>query len=431
MAARADPGGDLQDIVTPRRQRIHSRAADVLAARPSSRPFDIANHLFGAGTLRGGGAGLPPGAERPSDRRRSARQRPARAGPAPRRRSAAERGDRLPDRPRLRARGRARPAEGLLREGVEGAGGARRAASRGPATGSSSAAACGSARDPTSPGSSTNALATCSRPRGHPASWRWPTSGSPDCTRSSSTTRAASAPLDGGRDRRGAGADFERVYGLSFLALGYLDSGKHERGLRDHGRLLQGGVGEGLLAGRPERHLERHLVADPHDPGGLEERLERFASMPHTALVAGSQASCGSYVERVRGDLSCGPRRGRARPQPLRALRLHEDGLACRVQLAEVLDRARARTTRRAVLPAGLDEDRAPGHRLRRRRADPPELANSELPTRSRWRGEIADARRQPRPVPGADRDRGRGADRRRRARRGPRARRTRHRRPR
>jgi class 3 adenylate cyclase len=39
------------DIVTPRRQAIHARAADVLAAREGTAPVDLAHHLLGAGRL--------------------------------------------------------------------------------------------------------------------------------------------------------------------------------------------------------------------------------------------------------------------------------------------------------------------------------------------------------------------------------------------
>ena len=37
-----------EEIVTPRRQAIHSRAADVLAGNEETRPVDLANHLLGA-----------------------------------------------------------------------------------------------------------------------------------------------------------------------------------------------------------------------------------------------------------------------------------------------------------------------------------------------------------------------------------------------
>jgi len=37
------------DTVTPRRQAIHARAADVLSARDATRPVDLAHHLLGAG----------------------------------------------------------------------------------------------------------------------------------------------------------------------------------------------------------------------------------------------------------------------------------------------------------------------------------------------------------------------------------------------
>src|SRR5204863_1578933 len=37
------------DTVTPRRQAIHARAADVLSSRESTAPVDLAHHLLGAG----------------------------------------------------------------------------------------------------------------------------------------------------------------------------------------------------------------------------------------------------------------------------------------------------------------------------------------------------------------------------------------------
>jgi adenylate cyclase len=148
-----------------------------------------------------------------------------------------------------------------------------------------------------------------------------------------------------------AGADFERIYGLSFLALGYLDSGKHVEGFeimdlcyRDASTKGYWQVAQNVTWNDIWSRI--HMLQD-----GLEERLERFATMPHTALVAGSQASSRSYVERVRGDLHA------ARADADLALSLYERYdytkmvWRCRVQLAEVLIELGQHDEAHAVLP--------------------------------------------------------------------------------
>jgi class 3 adenylate cyclase len=148
-----------------------------------------------------------------------------------------------------------------------------------------------------------------------------------------------------------AGADYERVYGLSFLALGYLDSGQHTEGFEIMDRCYREATAKGYWQVAQnvtwnDIWSRIHLLQ-----GELEERLERFEGMPHMALVAGSKASCSSYVRKVRGDLHG------ARADAELALSLYERfGYSkmvwrCRVQLAEVLVELGVYGEARAVLP--------------------------------------------------------------------------------
>jgi class 3 adenylate cyclase len=148
-----------------------------------------------------------------------------------------------------------------------------------------------------------------------------------------------------------AEADYERVYGLSFLALGYLDSGKHSEGFEIMDLCYREAAAKGYWQ-VTQNVTWNDIWSRIHMlQGGLVERLERFEGMPHTALVAGSMASCRSYVRRVRGDLH------EARADAELALSLYERyGYSkmvwrCRIQLTEVLVELGLYEEARAALP--------------------------------------------------------------------------------
>ena len=100
-----------------------------------------------------------------------------------------------------------------------------------------------------------------------------------------------------------AGADFERLYGLSFVGLGYLDSGDHEHGLAVMDACYQESSAKGYW------HVAQNVTWNDiwsriHIlKGGLEERLDRYEDMPSSPLTTLSLASCRSYVNKARGEL--------------------------------------------------------------------------------------------------------------------------------
>jgi class 3 adenylate cyclase len=148
-----------------------------------------------------------------------------------------------------------------------------------------------------------------------------------------------------------AGADFERVYGLSFVALGYIDAGEPERGLgildeafaeaidKEYWNLAQN-VGWNDIWSRV--HLRR---------GALESRLERFAGMPSWPLMEGALASARGYVGLARGELEA------AREAAEQAIAVHERlgyqkmVWRSRVLLAELLTELGQYEEASAVLP--------------------------------------------------------------------------------
>ena len=139
-----------------------------------------------------------------------------------------------------------------------------------------------------------------------------------------------------------AGADFERLYGLSFLGLGYIDAGEPERGLeildeafaeafdKEYWQIAQN-VGWNDIWSRV--HLRR---------GDLESRLERLSALPTWPLMQGSAASARGYVNLARGETRGRARGRRARDRRARAARLPEDGLALPCPPRRGADRARA-----------------------------------------------------------------------------------------
>jgi class 3 adenylate cyclase/tetratricopeptide (TPR) repeat protein len=148
-----------------------------------------------------------------------------------------------------------------------------------------------------------------------------------------------------------AGADYERVYALSFLGIGYIDAGEPERGLEildeayalasanDYFHIAQNVTWNDIWS---RLHLRR---------GGLEPRLERLAGLPAWPLVNGALASARAYVSLARGQLQA------SREYAELALDLHERlgyrkmAWRGRVHLAEVLVEMGGYGAAAAVLP--------------------------------------------------------------------------------
>jgi adenylate cyclase len=148
-----------------------------------------------------------------------------------------------------------------------------------------------------------------------------------------------------------AGADYERLYGMSFLGLGYIDAGEPERGLeildetfqdasaKDYFHLAQNVTWNDIWS---RVHLRR---------GNLESRLERLGRLPAWPLQNGALASSSAYVSLARGKLEA------AREHAEIGIDLHDRlgyrkmGWRGRVHLAEVLMEMGRYNDAAAVLP--------------------------------------------------------------------------------
>jgi class 3 adenylate cyclase len=149
-----------------------------------------------------------------------------------------------------------------------------------------------------------------------------------------------------------AGADFERVYGLSFLGIGYIDAGDPERGLeifdasyeearaKQYWHIAQNVTWNDIW----ERvHLRR---------GGLESRLERFDELPSAwPLLTLTAASARSYVNLARGNLRDAREDAELGIELNERLGYRKMVWRCRVQLAEVLMELGHYDEASAVLP--------------------------------------------------------------------------------
>ncbi len=134
-----------------------------------------------------------------------------------------------------------------------------------------------------------------------------------------------------------AGADFERVWALGFLGLGYLDCGRHGEGFE----LMDACFEEARAKGYSQianNVAWNDIWTRTHTlQGGLEERLERMGSLPSRPAAFNEDYIARSYVRKARGELE--EARDDAEKGALRHERLGSGKMAwrARVQLAEVL----------------------------------------------------------------------------------------------
>jgi class 3 adenylate cyclase/tetratricopeptide (TPR) repeat protein len=148
-----------------------------------------------------------------------------------------------------------------------------------------------------------------------------------------------------------AGAGVERLHALGFLALGYLDAGQSERGFE----ILDEAYAEARAS--QSWHVAQNVAWNDiwsriHlRKGELDQRLARWDEVPSWPLHSASRASMGSYVALARGRLR------EAREEAELAIGLHERlgyrkmAWRCRVQLAEVLLELGSYEEAAAVLP--------------------------------------------------------------------------------
>jgi class 3 adenylate cyclase len=148
-----------------------------------------------------------------------------------------------------------------------------------------------------------------------------------------------------------ADAGFERTYALGFLGLGHLDAGEVERGFQ----ILDDCYREARANGYwqiAQNVTWNDIWTRVHFAiGDLEPRLERFDAMPPVPIVAGAVASARSYVSKAHGDLRA------AREDAERGIGLNDRlgyrkmSWRARVHLADVLAEMGRHDEARAVLP--------------------------------------------------------------------------------
>ncbi len=340
------------EVVTPRRQAIHSRTADVLATDESVPAIEVANHLLWAGRFE---EAVPLCLRSAEEAERSAAFREAAS---------------LLERalPHIHARvehgmvvcrighdlarnGEPGPAEGYLAEGIQALEelGETRAAARFRII-----------------------LGRCYWERSQPDRARREyeqardvlAEAGPSADLAMAYVRLAGLSafeLDYERcldaARRGveiaerAGAEFERLYALGFVALGYLDSGDPKRGFAVMDACYEEARAKGHW------HVAQNVTWNDiwtrvHMlQGGLEERLERFFGMPSVPLIALTLTSARSYVNKARGELEA------AREDAELGIGLNERlgyrkmVWRCQVHLAEVLVELGRTDEAKPVLP--------------------------------------------------------------------------------
>jgi class 3 adenylate cyclase len=340
------------EVVSPRRQAIHSRAADVLAADGSYPPIDIANHLLWSGRFE---EAVPIVFESADQAERAAAFSEAasvleRALP-----HISERLERAKVVCRighdLALNGESEPATGFLSDGIE------------------SLEALG---EPVLAARYRIILGRCHWERAQPEAARVEyvrarevlADAGPSAELAMAYVRLAGLDLfeldfagclkhshSAVEIAEAAGADYERVYALSLLGLGYIDAGEPERGLQilneayesasanDYFHIAQNVTWNDIWS---RVHLRR---------GDLESRLEHLESMPAWPLQNGALASARAYVSLVRGRLK------ESREHAELALDLHERlgyrkmTWRCRVHQAEVLVELGHYDEAAAVLP--------------------------------------------------------------------------------
>ena len=134
-----------------------------------------------------------------------------------------------------------------------------------------------------------------------------------------------------------AGADFERVWAQGFVGLGYLDSGEHERGFEVMEATFEEAREKGYWQianniGWNDVWTRSHTLQ-----GGLEERMERLAALPHRPYHVDEDYIVNSYVMKVRGALEPAAEEARNGAKLHERLGYRKMAWRARVHLAEVL----------------------------------------------------------------------------------------------
>lgn len=340
------------DMVTPRRQRIHARAADALAAEQSTPLVDLAHHLLGAGRFA---EAVPVCLESADEAERAVAFREAV--------SLLEHALLHIAQPEDRARvlcrigrvywlnGESAMAEQFLAEGVE------------------SLEALGEALEAAR---FRVVLGRCHWERAEPELARadferardvLETAG-PSAELAVAYMRIAGlhafeldyeACLKAARRAseiaEAAGADFERVWALTWLALGLFDAGDVQEGFDTMDLCFAEAKAKGYWLIAQNVTYNDLWTRVQTMQGDLETRLERLAALPSVPTTAASLVLGTSYVMKVRGDLPG------ARDEAERGLVLYEYVQLgkmlwrWKVQIAEVLVEMRLLDEAASVLP--------------------------------------------------------------------------------
>jgi class 3 adenylate cyclase len=134
-----------------------------------------------------------------------------------------------------------------------------------------------------------------------------------------------------------AGADLERVWALAFVALGYLDSGEIERGFAVMDDCFREAQEKGYSqiahnVGWNDIWTRTHTMQS-----GLEERIERMEAQPYRVGHREGDSIALSYVQKARGDLEGGLESAQAAISSHEHLGYSKMAWRAKVQAAEVL----------------------------------------------------------------------------------------------
>ncbi len=327
-----------EEIITPRRQAIHSRAADVMAGAESTRPVDLAGHLLGAGRF----AESVPVCLQSAEQAEGALA----FGEAV---SVLERVLPYVDDPLEKARvwcrigrdqwrnGEPASAVGYLTAGVEALeerGEDLEAARHRVVLGrchwecerpDAARAEYESARDALEAAGPSADLAMAHQRLAGMSAFEL------DYRSCLESARRAVEIAES------AGADLERVWALGFVALGHADGGQLQRGIELMDACFQEARDKGYSqiahnVGWNEIWTRTHAMTS-----GLEERLERMEAIPYRVGHREGDTIAVSYVNKVRGDFEAALENARIAIRSHERLGYRKMAWRANVQAAEVL----------------------------------------------------------------------------------------------
>jgi class 3 adenylate cyclase len=341
------------DTVTPRRQAIHARAADVLSAREATRPVDLAHHLLGAGRFDDA---VPVCLEAAGEAERAVAFREAV--------SLLERALPHVREPAERARIVCRIGQDHWLNGEPAIG--ERFLSDGIADLDELGERLQAARFRI-------ALGRCRWEQAKPGSAR------EEYTRAREVLEAEGPSADlamvhmrlAGLDAfeldyqscleharkavaiaERAGADYERVWGLGFVALGLLDSSDFEQGFEAMDACYEEASEKGYWFIAHNMTFNDIWTRVHTLQGGLDARLDRFGTALYDMPInRAARAILTSYVKRARGDLPGARAEAEHGLDLYTALGYEKMAWRCRVQIAEVLAELGRGAEAREALP--------------------------------------------------------------------------------